>query len=73
MSDAMVVLTEASLRRARAQQQVQMAEVRVNHLGPGAPLRLQVAAMARLRAALAEADAAKRAYEDAQNAPAPED
>jgi hypothetical protein len=73
MSDAMVVLTEASLRHARAQEELRIARVRVNHLGPGVPLRLQVAATARLRAALAEADAAERAYEDAQDAPAPED
>jgi hypothetical protein len=52
---------------------VQIAEVRVNVLAPGTPLRLQVAATARLRAALAEANAAERAHEDAQDAPAPED
>ena len=73
MTDARAVLTQAALRHKRAQERVRAAELHLNALVPGAPLRYGVAATARLRAARAEAEAAGRAYEDAQDLPAPED
>jgi hypothetical protein len=67
------ILTEATLRHERAQERVELARVHLNSLVPGVPLRYSVAATARYREALAEAEAAELAYEAAQDLPCPED
>lgn len=73
MTDAMAALTEAALRRDRAEFAIRVAETGLNALVPGAPLRYGVEATRRLRAAQAELEAAELAYEAAQDEPAPED
>ena len=73
MPDALTNLTEATLRRERAQERVRAAEAHLNALVRGVPLRYGVAATARLGDALALAETAERAYEAAQDAPAPQD
>ena len=67
------ILTQASLRVDEAERNVRVAKIRLNTLVPGAPLRYGVEATRRLRAAHAELDAARVAYEAAQDLPAPED
>ena len=66
-------LTEAALRVEEAERKVRVAKIRLNTLVPGAPLRYGVEATRRLRAADAELEAARVAYEAAQDLPAPED
>jgi hypothetical protein len=66
-------LTRATLRVDEAERQVRIAEIRLNSLVPGAPLRYGVEATRRLRAADAELEAARAAYEAAQDLPAPEE
>ena len=66
-------LTQASLRVDEAERQVSIAAIRLNSLVPGVPLRYGVEATRRLRAADAELEAARIAYEAAQDLPAPED
>ena len=65
-------LTAATIRLDEAERAVRIAEIRLNSLVPGAPLRFGVAATRRLRAADAELEAARAAYEAAQDLPAPE-
>ena len=66
-------LTEATVRVDEAERQVRIAAIRRNSLVPGVPLRYGVEATRRLRAADAELEAARVAYETAQDLPAPED
>ena len=66
-------LTEAAIRVDEAERQVRIAEIRRNSLVPGVPLRYGVEATRRLRAADAELEAARIAYDAAQDLPAPED
>ena len=66
-------LTEATLRVDDAERSVRVAAIRLTSLVPGAPLRYGVEATRRLRAADAELEAARVAYETAQDLPAPED
>jgi len=65
-------LTAATIRLDEAERAVRIAEIRLNSLVPGAPLRYGVEATRRLRAADAELGAARAAYEAAQDLPAPE-
>lgn len=67
------ILTRASIRLDEAERNVAIATIRLNSLVPGAPLRYGVEATRRLRAADAELQAARLAYEAAQDLPAPED
>ena len=73
MTEAIETLTLASLRLEAARARVGEAEVARNALVPNVPLRYGVAAMARLEAAQAELASAEAAYDDAQDAPAPEE
>ena len=66
-------LMQATLRVDEAERSVRVAKIRLNTLVPGAPLRYGVEATRRLRAADAELEAARVAYEAAQDLPAPED
>ena len=66
-------LTQATLRVDEAERKVRVAALRLNSLVPGTPLRYGVEATRRLRAAHAELDAARVAYEAAQDLLAPED
>ena len=66
-------LTQATLRVDEAERKVRVAALRLNNLVPGTPLRYGVEATRRLRAADAELEAARIAYEAAQDLPAPED
>ena len=66
-------LTHAAIRLDEAERSVRVAAIRLNSLVPGAPLRYGVEATRRLRAADAELEAARVAYEAAQDLPAPED
>ncbi len=66
-------LTDAALRLDEAERSVRIAAIRRNSLVPGAPLRYGVEATRRLRAANAELEAARAAYEAAQDLPAPQD
>ena len=52
---------------------MRIAEIRVTSLVPGVPLRYGVEATRRLRAADAELEAARVAYDAAQDLPAPEE
>jgi hypothetical protein len=65
-------LTEATLRFNEAERSLRVAKIRLNTLVPGAPLRYGVEATRRLRAADAEFEAARVAYEAAQDLSAPE-
>lgn len=65
-------LTAATIRLDEAERAVRIAEIRLNSLVPGAPLRYGVEATRRLRAANTELEAARAAYEAAQDLPAPE-
>ena len=67
------LLFDASIRLDRAQRDVEIAAIRLNSLVPGAPLRYSVEATRRLRAADAELEAARLAYDAAQDQPARED
>ena len=66
-------LTQATIRVDEAERQVRIAEIHRNSLVVGVPLRYGVEATRRLRAADAELEAARVAYEAAQDLPAPED
>ena len=66
-------LTQATIRVDEAERQVRIAAIRLNSLVPGVPLRYGVEATRRLRAADAELEAARIAYDAAQDLPAPED
>jgi hypothetical protein len=66
-------LTQATLRVDEAERSLRVAKIRLNTLVPGTPLRLGVEATRRLHAADAELEAARVAYEAAQDLPAPED
>lgn len=66
-------LLDATDRLQAAETAVRIAEIRRNSLVPGVPLRYGVEATRRLRAADAELEAARVAYEAAQDLPAPED
>lgn len=66
-------LTAATIRLDDAERAVRIAEIRLNSLVPGVPLRYGVEATHRLRAADAELEAARAAYEAAQDLPAPEE
>lgn len=73
MPDAIAALDQATERWERAQRARRLAEVHLEALLPEAPLRLKVEATRRLRAADAEAQAAQRAYDAAQDQPCPEE
>ncbi|MBA2720972.1 MAG: hypothetical protein H0U52_17280 [Chloroflexi bacterium] len=66
-------LIHATIRLDEAERGVRVAAIRLNSLVQGAPLRYGVEATRRLRAADAELEAARVAYEVAQDLPAPED
>jgi len=66
-------LTQAAIRLDNAERSVRIAAIHRNSLVPGAPLRYGVEATRRLRAADIELEAARVAYEAAQDLPAPED
>ena len=66
-------LTHAAIRLDEAERNVRIAEIRLASLVPGVPLRYGVEATRRLRAADAELEAARVAYDAAQDLPAPED
>jgi len=66
-------LTRAAVRLDEAERSVRVAAIRLNSLVPGVPLRYGVEATRRLRAAVAELEAARVAYDAAQDLPAPED
>ena len=65
-------LMQATLRVDEAERSLRVAKIRLNTLVPGAPLRYGVEATRRLRAADAEFEAARVAYETAQDLAAPE-
>ena len=67
------ILTRAALRVDEAERQVRVAAIRLNSLVQGVPLRYGVEATRRLRAADAELEAARVAYDAAQDLPAPEE
>jgi hypothetical protein len=66
-------LADAAIRLDEAERNVRVAAIRLNCLVPGNPLRYGVEATRRLRAARAELEAVRVAYEAAQDLPAPED
>ena len=66
-------LIQASEQLEAAETAVRVAKIRLTTLVPGTPLRYGVEATRRLRAAHAELEAARVAYEAAQDLPAPED
>jgi hypothetical protein len=66
-------LTQATIRLDEAERGVRIAEIHRNSLVLGVPLRYGVEATRRLRAADAELEAARAAYEAAQDLPAPVD
>lgn len=66
-------LLHATERFEAAETAVRVAEIRLTSLVPGAPLRYGVEATRRLRAARAELEEARLAYDAAQDLPAPED
>lgn len=66
-------LTHAAIRLDEAERSVRIAAIRLNSLVPGVPLRYGVEATRRLRAADAELEVARVAYEAVQDLPAPED
>ncbi len=66
-------LTEATIRLDEAERGVRIAAIRLTSLLPGNPLRYGVEATRRLRAARVELEAARVAYEAAQDLPAPLD
>ncbi len=66
-------LTAATIRLDDAERNARIAEIHLTSLVPGAPLRYRVEATRRLRAADAELEAARVAYDAAQDLLAPED
>ena len=66
-------LLDATEHFEAAETAVRVAEIRLNSLVPGAPLRYGVEATRRLRAADAELEAARVVYDAAQDLPAPRD
>ncbi len=66
-------LLDATEQLEAAETAVRVAEIRLTSLVPGAPLRYGVEATRRLRAARADLEAARVAYDAAQDLPAPED
>jgi hypothetical protein len=60
-------LTRSALRLDDAERDLRIAEIHLNSLVPGAPLRYGVEATRRLRAADADLAAARAAYEAAQD------
>lgn len=66
-------LLHATEQLEAAEIAVRVAEVRLNALVPGAPLQYSVEATRRLRAADADLEAARVAYDAAQDLLAPED
>ncbi len=66
-------LFDATVRFEAAETAVRVAEIRLTSLVPGAPLRYGVEATRRLQAARADLEAARVAYDAAQDLPAPED
>ena len=66
-------LTRAAIRLDDAERDLRIAEMRLNSLVPGVPLRYGVEATRRVRAADAELEATRVAYDAAQDLPAPED
>ena len=66
-------LTHAAIGLDEAERNVRIAAIRLASLVPGVPLRYGVEATRRLRAADAELEAARVAYDAAQDLPAPED
>ena len=66
-------LLDATEQFEAAETAVRVAEIQLNALVPGAPLRYGVEATRRLRAARAELEVARVAYDAAQDLLAPED
>ena len=66
-------LTAATLHLDEADRAVRIAQINLGSLVAGSPLRYRVEATRRLRAAQAELETARAAYEAAQDLPAPED
>ena len=66
------VLTHAAIQLDAAERNVRIAAIRLDSLVPGVPLRYGVEATRRLRAADADLEAARVAYDAAQDLPAPE-
>ena len=64
------ILTRAAIRLDAAERNVRIAEIRRNSQAPGLPLRYGVEATRRLRAANADLEAARVAYDAAQDLPA---
>jgi hypothetical protein len=67
------ILSDATEQLEAAETAVRVAKIRLNTLVPGTPLRYGVEATRRLRAAHADLEAARIAYDAAQDLPAPED
>jgi hypothetical protein len=67
------ILMQATIRLDEAERGVRIARIRRSTLVPGVPLRLRVEATRRRRAADAELEAARIAYDAAQDLPAPEE
>ncbi|HEV2006692.1 MAG TPA: hypothetical protein VGQ85_08780 [Candidatus Limnocylindrales bacterium] len=65
-------LDDTTIRLDEAQRGVRIAELRIQTRVRGIPLRFQVEDTRRLRAATAKLEAARVAYEAAQDLPAPE-
>jgi hypothetical protein len=66
-------LMHATIRLDEAERGVRIAAIRLSSLVRGAPLRYRVEATRRRRAADAELEAARIAYDAAQDLPAPEE
>jgi hypothetical protein len=66
-------LMDTTIRLDEAERGVRIARIRRSTLVPGVPLRFRVEATRRLRAADAELEAARIAFDAAQDLPAPED
>jgi hypothetical protein len=67
------ILSHASERLEAAETALRVAKIRLTTLVAGTPLRYGVEATRRLRAARADLEAARMAYDAAQDLPAPED
>lgn len=70
--EAPAILMAAWERLERAETQVRIGELRLNSLVIGAPLRYGVEATSRYRAAIAERDEARLAFDAAQDIDCPE-
>ena len=66
-------LQRAAIRLDEAEREVGIAAIRLHSLAPDLPLRYEVVATRRLRAANAELKTARGAYVAAQDLPAPTD